>query len=81
MQNDYAASRAFVREMRRLTAERDAVSIHQAVLQMRDWLEQNPMDTVVGTALEEFDILEEAAQILEQKNTPVRLRAETAGRS
>ena len=67
MQEDYTASRAFVREMRRLTAERDFNSIHQAISQMRDWLEKHPNDMVVGTALEEFDILEEAAQIVERK--------------
>lgn len=67
MQEVYAASRDFVRDMRRLAAGRDSVSIHQAVLQMQDWLEKNPNDMVVGTALEEFDILEEAAQSVEQK--------------
>jgi hypothetical protein len=67
MQDVYAASRAFVREMRQLTAGRDLASIRQAVLQMQDWLEKHPNDTVVGTALEEFDILEEAAGSVEQK--------------
>ena len=67
MQNVYGASRDFIRDMRRLTAGKDLASIHQAVLQMQDWLEENPNDRVVGAALEEFDILEEAAQIVEQK--------------
>ena len=76
MQDVNAASRAFVREMRLLTARRDSVSLHQAVLQMRQWLENNPNDTVIGTALEEFDILEEAAQIVEQKNNATKSRVE-----
>ena len=66
-QDVYAASRHFVREMRRLAVRRDLVFIHRAVLQMQDWIEKNPNDMVVGTALEEFDILEEAAQIVAQK--------------
>lgn len=67
MQNVYGARRAFVRNRRRLTAGKDLVFIHQAVLQRQDWLGKNPNDRVVGAALEAFDILEEAAQIGEQK--------------
>lgn len=67
------ASRAFVREMRHLTTGRDLASIHQAVSRMQDWLEKYPNDMIVGTALEEFDILEEAAQIVEQKRQSASL--------
>lgn len=64
----YSASRAFVQEMRALVAKRDLASIQQAVQRMRDWLCQHPDDTVVSTALEEFDILEEAARIVAERN-------------
>lgn len=74
IQENYAESRAFVREMWRLVAGRDLASIHQAVLQMQDWLEKDPHDPIVGTALEEFDILEEAAQIVEQKRQNILIR-------
>ena len=67
VQQDYTASRAFVREIRHLAAGRDLLFIHRAVLQMRDWLEKHSNDRVVGTALEEFDILKEAALIVEQQ--------------
>ena len=63
MNKNYAASRAFVREMRALTRSRDVASLQKAVQEMRNWLLQHPQDVVVGTALEEFDILLEAAQI------------------
>jgi hypothetical protein len=69
----YAASKAFVKEMRALTRNGDFASIHQAVLQMRDWLAKYPNDVHVGTALEEFDILEEAAEIIEKRKASERL--------
>jgi hypothetical protein len=71
-EDKYAASKAFVKEMRALARNGDYASIHQAVLQMREWLAKDPYDVHVGTALEEFDILEEAADILEKRKASNR---------
>ena len=37
-EDKYAASKAFVKEMRALARNRDYASIHQAILQMQEWL-------------------------------------------
>jgi hypothetical protein len=66
-EDKYAASKAFVKEMRALARNRDLASIHQAVLQMQEWLAKHPNDVHVGTALEQFDILEAAAGIVEKQ--------------
>lgn len=71
-EDKYAASKAFVKEMRALARNRDLASIHQAVLQMREWLAKDPYDIHVGTALEQFDILEEAAEIVEKRKASAR---------
>lgn len=64
---NYAASKAFVKEMRALASRHDLDSIRQAVQKMRVWLREHPDDIHVGTALEEFDILEEAALLREEQ--------------
>ena len=66
--NNYRASRAFVRKMRFLAAHRDIESIQDADRQIREWLCDHPDDITVGTALEEFNILEEAAQIIGKRD-------------
>ncbi len=68
-EDSYANSKAFVKEMRSLISNRDLVSIQQAVRQMQDWMNDHPNDMRVGTALEEFDILEEAARIVEERQS------------
>jgi hypothetical protein len=71
-EDKYAASKAFVKEMRALARNRDLASIHSAVLQMREWLLKHPDDVHVDTALEQFDILEEAAEIIEKRKASER---------
>jgi predicted translin family RNA/ssDNA-binding protein len=71
----YSASKAFVKEMRIMVANRDLAAICQAIDQMQAWMETHPEDTYVGTALEEFDILAEAATLIESR----RLQAASAG--
>lgn len=70
-QDEYRVSKAFVHQMRILAADRNLSSIQQAVRQMREWLCDHPEDMVVGTALEEFDILEEAARIVAERSGPL----------
>jgi HD-GYP domain-containing protein (c-di-GMP phosphodiesterase class II) len=65
----YAASKAFVKEMRAQARNRDRTSIQQAIEQMREWLAKHLDDIHVDTALEQFDILEEAAEIVEKRKT------------
>lgn len=57
----YADSKAFVRKMRILVRQRDVRNLQDAVQEMREWMKAHPDDVHVGTALEEFDILAEAA--------------------
>src|SRR5690349_13064257 len=64
---DLSASKTFVKQMRVLAKNRDLESIRQAVQQMRAWIQNHPDDLVVGTALEEFDILEESATLIEER--------------
>jgi len=64
-QDRYQSSKSFVKEMRALAANRDLASIRFAVERMQAWMEAHPDDPHVGTALEEFDILAEAAGIVE----------------
>ncbi len=68
MKDQYEDSKAFVKEMRILAKKRDLASLQRAVQQMQDWMRDYPDDLYVGTALEEFDILAEAAQIVEARN-------------
>jgi hypothetical protein len=71
-EDKYAASKAFVKEMRALARNRDRASIQQAVQQMREWLLKHPDDVHVDTALEQFEILEEAAEIVEKRKASER---------
>ena len=66
-EDNYIASKAFVKQMRTLVKSRDIDSIQQAVQQMQDWMRTHPDDPHVGTALEEFDIMEEAARLIEAR--------------
>jgi hypothetical protein len=59
--------KAFVKEMRVLAARRDLASSEEAIAKMRSWMELHPDDQQVGMALEEFDILAEAASIVESR--------------
>jgi hypothetical protein len=70
IEDNYIASKAFVQKMRSLANQRDLNSIRQAVQHMQDWMREHPEDVHVGTALEGFDILEEAARLVEQQNAP-----------
>lgn len=64
------AGRALVKEIRDLTRSREPEALQQAVLRLRNWMDAHPNDLYVGTALEEFEILEEAARSLaEARNT------------
>jgi hypothetical protein len=78
----YAASKAFVKEMRVLASKRDLASIQQAVRRMQDWMQAYPDDVYVGTALEEFDILAEAARhVVESNNQSAPSETELAARA
>ncbi|HZO87186.1 MAG TPA: hypothetical protein VFB38_02525 [Chthonomonadaceae bacterium] len=50
-----------------MTSKRDLDSLQQAVQRMREWMRAHPQDVYVGTALEELNILEEAARLVEEQ--------------
>lgn len=63
----YETGKTLVRQMRSLIKNRDLASLTQAVQEMQDYMQAHPDDVCVGTALEEFDILAEAAQAVETR--------------
>lgn len=50
--------------MRKQAQTREVSALESVVAQMQEWLSSRPNDIVIGTALEEFDTLLEAARLI-----------------